>query len=536
MKKPAPLPEIQAKLNNQNLGGDDRRFKLVLFIAIAAQALITFAYAVTLHFEFKTSGVDGMVYEQLMRNVLDGNGLVSSINYPYLPQPWLAFHFSPILYFLVPFYWVYPHFQTLLAVGSLCVALAAWPIYLTASAILQDSFQALLMALLYLLNPFVVNGVLWDFHEVDLAPLVLSWMLWAVVHGKARVLVALSVVLMCIKEHYGLSVAGFGLLWMWQWRQPRLGMGLVVAGCAVLAFVFLYVIPHFNPTHLPAMMNADSPSDRFGWMASSEGRSEQLPLLARAAVFYGVLLLLPYLLLPLASFMWLLPAVADVAANVLSKVESMRSVDTYYSMTLVPVLTVACCQTIKRYARAGSRFSANDVMLPIMVAAAGFAYVELALPFSEMGNIWELSSPRFGYEDSDKKAVGKISVMIGDDSALAAQMNILPHFRPRYRMSTFPDGHGDLEYVVLQLRFPFAHAVRVFGAPFGGAGKSFMGAVDSLLHDPRWGVVYYADGWVVLKKNGAERPVERKQAVEALDRLHVRYQAVLESMQATYRR
>ena len=500
----------------------------ILLLCIAAQAALTFCYAVTLHYQLKTSGFDSMVYEQLMRNFLDGKGLTTSIAPPYMPQYWLGFHFSPILYLIVPFYNFFPRVETFLAIGSVAVALAAWPIFLTAKTILKDSFQALLMALLYLTSPFVVNGTVWGFHEVDFAPLCIAWMLWAVVHKKRGALLGLSIILLCIKEHYGLSIAGFGVLWAWQWREAKFGLGLTAGGIAALYAICFVIIPHFNPAGVATMMNAASGEDRFSWITSMDGIKSHIASAASDGFWYGLKLLLPFLLLPLGAFMWLLPAMADVAANSLSLQMMMRLPFSYHSIAVMPVLVIALCQVLAHYFPAKKK--SNDMMLAVVVAAVCFSYMQLALPFSEMGNIWELSSPQFDYSPADRKAIDDINALIGPDASVSAQINILPHLKPRFDMSPYPLATGNADTIILQLAFPFKRALSVMGIPYSVSGSTYFSNAESLLHNPDWGVVYYSNRWVVLQKNTADNAANRTAALQALASLTQEYEQVKETI------
>jgi len=481
-----------------------------LFILL--HACVTFAYAVTLHYELKTSGLDSAVYEQLLAGFLEGRGLYSSINPPYIPQPWLAFHFSPILFALAPLYGLFPHTETLLAVGSLAVALAAWPVFACAFHILANRWQALLVALLYLLCPFVLNGAVWGFHEIDFAPPAFAFALLAVLKQKRMLLLVACLLLLSIKEHYGVAVAGFGLLWAWQWKQWRFGALLAVAGLACVAVIFAVVIPHFNPTGAPIMMNPDSPEDRFSWLLSLEGLKANAAGAALSALWYGFALLGPFLFLPLASFAWLLPAAADAAANALSREDMMRSVYSYHSIALLPVILVACCQTLRKRFSGWSRFSANDMLLPITVSVAGFAYVQSALPLSDSGNPWELATPRFTYADTDMHAISSVNALTGG-APVAAQVNVLPHLAVREWMTPYPVGTQDAtaQFIVLKLAFPFERALSVMGMPYGTSSSFYFTHVDSLLSDEGWGVVLYRDRWVVLKR-GAKTDAEMRDA------------------------
>lgn len=508
------------------------QYALALIVCILAHAAITLTYAITLHYELKTSGFDGTVYEQMMRNFIDGKGFTTSINPPYIPQHWLGFHFSPILYLLIPLYWLLPYSETLLGVGSFFVALAAWPIFTIALHLLRDTFQAFVIALLYLVSPFVVNGVVWGFHEIDFAPLCIALMLGAVIHKKPITLLLLGVVLMSIKEHYGLSVAGFGLLWAWHWKQPKFGLGLAAFGIAALCLILMVVIPYFSPTGAPSMMNTASPQDRFSWITSLDGISAKAWPTLVSGLWYALMLLLPFMFLPLASFAWLLPAVGDVAVNVMSQEAMMRSVFSYHSIPIFPILLVATCISIKKIFNdkrwRWKKYTSNDMMLPITVAVAVFAFHQTALPFSEFGNVWELSKPRFTYADNDLYALSGINAIIPKDAPVSAQMNVLPHLRVRETMISYPlDKHNPkIVYVVLKLQFPFESALSVMGLPYGVSSGSYFSNVEELLQSDEWGVIFYADRWVVLKRNTPDDTAAHAGAADALEKLKNEYQLV----------
>lgn len=501
--------------------------KIILIVCMTLQAALTLCYAITLHYELKTSGHDIISFAQPVFNFLHGNGFTSSVNYPYVPQYWLGYHFSPILYLVIPFYYFFPHVETFLTIGSVFVALAAWPIYLTARAILGNSFQALFIALLYLFNPFVVNGALWNFHEVNFAPLCIAMMLWAVVHHKSTALMCLSLVLLCIKEHYGLSVAGFGLLWAWHWREYKFGLGLSAFGIAALCVVVLIIMPHFNPTGTLTMINASSEEDRYSWLTSMESIESHIYIFAETTFWYGVKLLLPFLFIPLAAFKWLLPAAGDIAVNSLAEANIMRSLQAYYNIAVIPIITIALCQCLKTYFR---QKKAGDMVLAIVVATICFSNMHMALPFSALGNIWELSATQFDYTPDNRKAIEDINALIPADAPVSAQLNILPHLRLRYKMNIYPDVtidsksiNHDSEYIVLHLSSPFQSSLYVISIPFKIEGGEFFELVESLLHDPKWGVVYSSGRWVVLKKDAGENPTQSASALNALSMLKKEY-------------
>jgi uncharacterized membrane protein len=376
----------------------------------------------------------------------------------------------------------------------------------------------------------VFNGVLHDFHEIDLAPLCIAYMLWAVVEHKRNSLLILSIMLMSIKEHYGLSVAGFGLLWAWYWKDAKFGLSLSVLGVAVLCFVLFAVIPHFNPQGVAAMLNDSSSIDRFSWITTKEGIATHLSEIAISALFYGLALLVPFLLLPLAAFVWLLPAIADVAANTLSLDGMMRSSLSYHSMAIIPVIAVACCQAFRRTIPSGK---SGDVMLALVVASSCFSLLFSNLPTQMMGrNIWELSSPKLDYNAEDKTAIAAINKLIPPDAAVSAQANILPHLAARFEAVPYPF-RGNASYIVLHLALPFHYSLSVLGVPYGTQGDNYLSKTEALMDNRAWGIVYCSNRWVVIQQHAKDTTHCRQSVLAEFEQFKEEYGYVQRKMQKT---
>ena len=494
--------------------------KTILLVCMVAHALVTLCFAITLHYELKTSGRDLVSFEQPLFNLLHGNGFTSSVNYPFVSQHWFGYHFSPILYLLVPFYYLFPHVEMFLTIGSIAIAAAAWPIYLTALKILDNSRTALVFALLYLINPFVINGASWNFHEVSFAPLCISWMLWALVHQNKRMMLILCAVLLSIKEHYGLSIFGFGLLWAWHWRDYKFGAGLCALGTIAMGVILGVVMPHYNPTGAVTMTDSASEDDRYSWLFSKKGLDRYLMEVIMADFWYVMKLLLPFLLLPLGAFVWLMPIASDFLANGLTYVTLMRSIISYHDMPIIPVVVIACCQM---YRRISHHKKAGDVMLALVMGTFCFNMLFTALPYSLMGNLWEFSTPRFDYTAENRKALEEINRLIPKDAPVSAQMNVLPHLQSRLKLIPYPELSYDSQYIVLHLSTPFKKARYVVGMPFSWEGTVYLGIVDELLADKHWGVIYVKDRWVVLQKDAKSSSQNQAAARDALSKITEEY-------------
>jgi len=204
---------------------------------------------------------------RFMVNTLEGGG-AQGVNH-------LAVHFSPILLPLIPVYALWRSSYSLLLVQCAVVGLAALPCFQLLSReypgrpALLDRRSAFIITGLLLLSPAILCPTVDQFHETLFAPAAFLWAAHCF-RGRRPVAFALScLLLLSIKEIYGLIVALFGLLALLERRRSAwvvlpLAIGLAWTG-ASLSFVigrqtkdqpeyFRYLYQHLGPT-LPAKLH-----------------------------------------------------------------------------------------------------------------------------------------------------------------------------------------------------------------------------------------------------------------------------------------
>ena len=490
---------------------------LCVWLAIILQASIALIYAITLRNELKTSGYDGALFEQLLSNVINGHGLITTLAMPDVAQHWFGIHFSPILYALVPFYYLFPRMETLLVFQTFTIAFAAWPIFLSARTLLNSSWYATLVALFYLINPFVLNAEIWDFHEIAFAPLTIAWLMWALIHQKRAAFVLLCALLMTIKSHYGLAVFGFGLLWAWHWRELRFGACIAAFGLVSLALILGVIMPHFSLANSAAWVDSGSRLDRFSWVMRPFAKDSPLLFLGASMVMYLMTLLFSYWLLPLTAPLWLLPAIADFAANSLSTNPLMRSTASYHSASLIPIILIAFTASIDKQVRKNPRLFRRDIFIATGLFCVLVGVSQSVLPITQQGNVWEFSTPRLRLLPEDAQALKEIEKLIPPQAYVSAQNNIIPHLKPRLGMFHFSNVISGAHYIVLNTNLPpFKKNISVFGAPYSETIGSYVRAAKQVVSDPRWAPIYYTNHWLVLQKDGKDNAEFRIQALSEL--------------------
>ena len=93
---------------------------------------------------------------------------------------------KPILFLVLPIYFLFPHPETLLALATLTIGGAAIPLFLFARRVLLREPYALVLVGAYLLFFPVAAANLFDFHYEDFAPLGFFTMAWCWSSGRRR--------------------------------------------------------------------------------------------------------------------------------------------------------------------------------------------------------------------------------------------------------------------------------------------------------------------------------------------------------------
>ncbi len=151
----------------------------ILLIVVSVYIIVFGTLAARQHLAFQTGALDLGNYDQAMWNAAHGRGLTMSTQ-PNISTHRMGHHVEPILYLLVPLYWLWPNPLTLLWVQTIALGLAAWPLFLLSARRLNSYWLALSIALAYLLLPATQAVNLFDFHAVALSPLFMLWALYFV--------------------------------------------------------------------------------------------------------------------------------------------------------------------------------------------------------------------------------------------------------------------------------------------------------------------------------------------------------------------
>jgi uncharacterized membrane protein len=468
------------------------------------------------HWSFKTSINDAGVFDHAIWSYIQDGVFVDTINLS-TPINWLGFHFNLILFLFVPLYWLYPAPEWLILSQALAIAATAWPIYKSARQLHYSDGQALLWALGFLLNPFVVSAAMWDFHPVAIATPFIAWSLYYLLTQEFNKLLPAAFIVLLCQEQFGILVLCLGLAYYLMHRDFKKSAGLVALGIIYTAFVFYYAFPKLSPTGTHLMMSREmSGLSRYGWLGRTlfeiAGHFFSHPwavlktaLIDMEVYRYIILLLLPYgFLPPLLGFEFLLVGAADFAANALSLIPLQRSVYGYHSIALIPAIIIAA---MTGFNRLRNRFSSKIYFRAAYLTVAAFLILNaIFLPRTVAGkdSLWNLSLlPIKTLEIAD------IKQRIPGHAAVSAQANIGSHFSQRELIYAYPRKAAEADYVILRMEDPngilFDETFR-FRHHMLMDPKNYLASIQCFLAAGTHRVEYFNPPWLILLKS--PKPVE----------------------------
>ena len=456
------------------------------------------------HWGYLTSINDLGVFDQTVWMASRGHSLINKSNFS-MPVHWLGFHFQPILFAFALLYKITPSVNWFIFAQGAALAISAWPIFLIAERVTASRKAAFMWSLAYLCNPFMLNAAAWDFHPVSIAVPFLALGLLAIERKQLCLLVFASLVLIACKEHMGLAVAGLGLLYGIQNRAWPAGLGLFLAGMAAFVLIVAIVMPSFSQSVQYPMFGENMELGRYSWLGGNPAEAIKKimmePLTVSQAVFvdyggfhYIVALLGPFLFFPVIALPWILPAIGDLAINLLSSVPLPRSVYSYHSVTLIPVLTVAAIYGVQKLTRTAGWFSSEKIATFILLMTLFLGYFKSPLPFPGSIHPWHATSAIIRYDG--KSAM--VRDLIGNASA-SVQANIGAHFSQRDSLYRYPNQVGVVDFVVLRLENPskwnlaLPHLLLMDPA-------AYLDSVHVLLDDGKYGAVFWDNPWLVLER------------------------------------
>jgi uncharacterized membrane protein len=494
------------KYNKITIKSSDILMFFIIFVFFLLFSLIGWSR----HYGFMTSINDMGHYDQAIWGIIN-KGFFLNTSLFNTPINKLGFHFDPVLYLFAPLYCLKPTVNWLIFAQAIALSVSAWPIYRLACHYTPTGATGIFWGLTYLINPFVLNAASWDFHPLTLAVPWIAGACLAVERQRFSWLLACCLFVLLCKEHFGLMVAGFGLLWAIRHRGIWKSLSLTALGACHFILVLHYVMPALSPTSAHLMMsNQLGQLSRYSWLGNTLPDIAVTLLHHPLKVMYSALfefggflylglLLLPFLWLPLLGLPLLIPASGDLLANLLSANPLPRGVFSYHSAAILPLFCAAAIRGSQSTPVLTRFLSSQQLAGIVFLISLIYGYVATSLPLPCSCNIW---GPKnlFSWKDSQLP-------IIDPEASLSVQANVAAHFSQREEIFAFPNKVGEVDAIILRLDSPTTR-MQPMNPKFPGTLAShlqmepgkYLQKISSLLENSHYGIAMWQDPWLVMKQ------------------------------------
>ena len=386
-------------------------------------------------------------------------------------------HFHPAIALFVPFYWLAPGPETLIAVQGLFFALSIAPVYLFLKRRLPAT-PAFLLAIGYGLFWGLQRAALYDVHEFAFAPLFVATAILALDTHRHGLLWVSCILLILTKEDLIPLVTGIGG-YMFLSGDRRQGAVLAGTSLVMLVLVLKVVIPYMSGL------------GHYGY-TNTYGEVLQKPWLIPALIVTPEkmrtvgLWLAPFLLLPLRSPLVLL-LVPLALERFLSGTASHWGTSFHYSAPLAPILAMSAGDGLARLLRGVTNEHRRERLA--LGTAIAIAILSAILPGRQPA--WRLFAfDRYVPGAVERSAPAAFRV-IPPDASVAAPAAIAAHLSMRHQIILIePGSHPTTEFIVVHREvnpWPLEHD-----------------ALQGLVDDRRangYEPAYEKDGWTILRRD-----------------------------------
>jgi uncharacterized membrane protein len=474
------------------------------------------------------STIDLGNFNHFIWNTSQGNWWQTSVNYPYSEESHrLGIHFSVLSVLIAaPIYAFFPSPDTLVFLHVFAMSASAFVVYKTVLAIGIKPKEAFLWLLVYLLNPITLYATLFSFQDHSFAVLIISIGMLAIVGKNLKLLVISCILLALCKEHYGASIIGFAVLYYHQTKRLKPSLILGACGLTILASVLLIIMPYFSTVDSHYMLSNNIPKDlpygRYQWVKlpfpNNIARGIEI-LTSDMNLTYYKWILIPMALLPIPGFMFLLPAGADLSANMLAGVYVPKMITLYHSSAIIPCLIIA---SVKGSLRVRKHFpSLKNKFAPVCIVICGFAmmlnHVEPVL-----SSILLSSDEHMVWADDPK--VDRLKTFLTPEKRLRVTNGLGVHLGQREFIVPLRAENSGYDTLVARLAW---QTFKASGIPMSTIR---IDVIEKVVNDPNWGVTYWEDPFIVIEKN-KPNVIDETEIANKFNILKQQYVAIRKSLE-----
>ena len=165
-----------------------------------------------------------------------------------------AIHFSPIYYLLLPFYYFFPHAETLLIAQAVLIAVGVIPLMGICRQYHFKNATTLFFGITYLFCSELIGPCYYHFHENAFLPPLLMWLFYAIEKKKPILIYFFMVLVLFVKEDAPIYIVCIGAYLLFQ--KNKTGIRKHGAIMAAIGGIYFAVVTGIMNRHAEGVMTS----------------------------------------------------------------------------------------------------------------------------------------------------------------------------------------------------------------------------------------------------------------------------------------
>lgn len=428
----------------QFLQWDKKSRKNVIYIGIIVYFLFFSLSSVFQHFALNTHAEDLGLFDQIIWNILHGNGAYTTLKH----ENFFREHFTPIFYLLAPLYLIFDSPVTLLTLQSLFLALPAIPIYYITKVKIKSELIAMIFSITYLFCHFIHCANLFDFHQEIFIPFFILSAFYFFLKQKYFLYFCLITLAMMCKEDISLYLIPFSIVIFFKEKKQGIAALTFLYALAWFLISTQIIIPSYSASSHYELLTA-----RYAWLGTSLPEIVKNiflnPFKVLSITFTPqkiatmIRMFLPLGFLNIANIWGIILVALPLEANFLSIWDAQYTIAAHYAVPIIPFVYM------------GAIYGAEKIFPWIKRTFTEKIWVSCAvfILLAGISSSFAFGSHTYNFRKckitKHKILFFKLAKLIPSGNVpVSAQVDLLPHLAHRKNIYLFPE-ILDADYVII---------------------------------------------------------------------------------------
>lgn len=436
---------IFLKLKKNNFLLKLNPYTLLLNLGIIFYSIYFLYYTIKRHDAFLSGRFDLGNMSQTVWNTLHGRFLLLTNPDGIEQISRLGIHTDFFLAFLTPFYFLWSDPKMLLIIQTLVVASGAFFVFEIGKLILKNEKLSLLFAFSYLLNFWIQEQTIFDFHAVTFATTFLLATFYFMLKKRYFLFSVFLILSVLTKENVFLVAGFFGLYFIFKGKKILAGAFLTAVSFGIVFYLMNTLIPHARGNvHFALTYYSYIGDSSLGIFRNLLLKPQLIvhQLFSLSTIDYFHKLFFPTGYLSLLSPLYLIFALPDIAINLLSSNINLRSQGFHYGAIIIPFIYISSIYTSRKIIQKYNNKAEVFLFYYLLTFTILSVYFYSPLPGMRF-------SDNLPFTAIDYQRIRSYLSIIPETASVSASNSIGAHLSNREKIYVVPNGIKTADYVVL---------------------------------------------------------------------------------------